>query len=211
MEWQNILDSIESQQEYEKKCCLHAAKEKLDRLDKKYEDLKNLQYERDLICSDLVNYIRNNIWNSPLNIFSCLTGGFLWEAWKWFNYKQDVIDDEESDEKVFEGSYNFVVSTIKRIFFDNSDDFEVKEMINVWGYDSLEITYVHTPSKKEFIIEIPNFRCADDKNYRYMLDGYHLKYHSSEHVIEMLDAGWDLDKLSNTIFLYVNGQFPVED
>jgi len=174
---------------------LEETKKRLEKANVKQEQIDNLKYEKELILDNVFNLIREDIAQSYYNIFRFFnTNELLWEAWKYslFKEKGRLQEIEEAHEKepndcksleVFENSYNFVLRTIKDRLIPEKyrDESTLVELID-WCYSTAyEFTFKYKDI--EFIICVPMFNNANDKNYLEMLSGYILRFKESEYCI----------------------------
>lgn len=174
---------------------LEETKKRLEKANKKQEEIDNLKYEKELILGNVFDLIREDIAQSYYNIFRFFnTSELLWEAWKYSSFKRQgrLQEIEESHKKEpeycksledFENAYDFVLRTVKdRLIPEKYRDESTLVEIVDWSYS---IAYEFTFKYKdiEFIICVPMFNNVNDKNYLEMLSGYVLRFRESEHCI----------------------------
>ena len=172
---------VDNQEEVEKKFILDEINLRLDRLAKKEEKIKTLEYEKNLILNDICAAINTDLRNSRWNLFSYFNVDIFWKAWKYCHYKEDLVKNKEikKDEyRTYESSFGYTKDHVARIFFgdDLKDVVTFKTIMKYWetGYE-----YVFNYKDQEITIFIPTFMC-DQKTYEDMLNGYHASYRESE-------------------------------
>lgn len=193
---------FENQEKKEKQELLDKIKKVQDRLNNKDKVIEELQYERNLIFSNLCSIISNDLKNSVFNIFRGLTSDICWKAWKWSQYK-DSIDEELANGKLTKDEYdkyktcfNITVSRVSDYFFGKlKDELIFKEIVKNWtvGYD-----YVYTYKDQEISIFIPIFH-ADTKDYCYALTGYKAGYKESAHVQGYITSSLDYKEVAEKV------------
>lgn len=193
----------ESEENAKAKYALDETKKRIEKANKKQEEINNLAYEKGLIITDVLNIIKEDINQSYYNIFRYLNvNDLLWEAWKYSSFKNKGAlseiekSHEESPEcckslKDFETSYDFVLKIVKdRLIPDKYRDESILVRIINYSYStSYEFTFKY--KDVEFIICIPIFNHVNDKNYSELLSGYILRFNESEYCV-----GWGFSSVN---------------
>ena len=198
-----LRESIEKQEESRKQEVLDKIKEAQDRIAKKDELIKELQFERDLIFKDFLGIVNKDLHDSSFNIFGGYVDNFLWKAWMW-SCNKDRLNEELKKEELKKEEYKsyklfFEISTkeVKNAFFgDLEDDVKFKEITMYWttGYE-----FTYTYKNQEITIFIPLFY-ADDKNNLYnTLRGYRVNYKESEHCQGWICGGLDYKEVGKQL------------
>lgn len=193
---------MEAEEQAKKQELLDSIKQAQDRLAKKDETIKELQFERDLIFGNFLNIINERLRLSPFNIFYGFKEEIFWKAWRWSHYKEavkaelekgEITEDEYKNHKT---CFELTTRTVKEKFFgDLKDKVKFKEIIRNWtvGYD-----FTYTYKKQEITIFVPTFY-ADEKTYEYVLNGYRANYKESEYVQGYICSGLDYKEVAKKL------------
>lgn len=185
----DILDKYEAIDVAKAGYALSEINKRVGKANKKQEEIDNLIYEKELIIGDVINLIREDISQSYYNIFSFVRiRNLLWEAWDYFWLKKEGETEKEHLKgpegsislEDFEKSYNVVIGTVKdKLIPEKYRDESILVEIMDWN---LSTAYEFTFKYKdiEFIIGVPMFKNANNKNYLEMLSGYTLKFREDE-------------------------------
>ena len=191
-------DILKQDEEFELAKAQYALDEtnkRIDKANKKQEEINNLTYEKGLILVDVFNVIREDIAQSYYNIFRYFNvGDLLWEAWKYSSFKekgrlQEIEEAHKKDPKYckpledFENAYNFVLRTVKDRLIPEKyrDESTLVEIVDWWYSTAYKFTFKYKDI--EFIICVPMFNNVNDKNYLELLSGYVLRFRESEYCI----------------------------
>ena len=194
---------FENQEEIEKKFIIDEIKARQDKLEKKDEQIANLEYEKGLILSDILNTINTDLRNSSWNLFRYFDADIFWQAWRYCQHKDELKEDVKNGEMTKDDfdksktSFEYTKDVVQRKFFGEEfkDKVKFKEILKNWevGYE-----YVFTYKKQEIQVFIPTFMC-DAKTYDYMLSGYHASYRESEVCISWITQDLDYNKVAERL------------
>ena len=171
------------------------------RLTQKQEAIASLQYEANLIVTDICRTIQEDLWAQPqYNMFYGFNNELFYEAWRYFNQhkKKDFKPYEDKEVKSKERrSFNFVDDHLRQCIFTDPDDAKMIECLDYCYSIGYDFTYKY---KGEIIqIYIPLFQRADGKNYLDMLSGYRLKFKESEYGWGWIAGGLDYRELKTKL------------
>ena len=179
---------------------LKTIKTKQDKIKAKEDLIENLLYEKSLITQDLCKSVKE-IQDSYFGLFRYIVNGdFMWRTWKYFNYKDEVENDEELTEEEkerYRNDFEFVTVRIKRAF-ELDDDFELLAVSMYNYYAGYYFQYKYTGDKyrhEEIEIYIPDFTRGDIQD----IGGYHINYKSSECCWDYIANGLDYHELAKTL------------
>ena len=196
----NYMLSLEEKEKAEAEYVLNQYKDRLAKVDKKDEEIKNLTYERNLIFQDAMSIVNNDIKNSALNIFRYMDGMFLWKAWKYHFYPNEITDDngkvDEKKTKEYKSCLDYAKSIIEARFFENNKKFKYSKilMYNYGAYYEFEYTY----GKGTLEIAVPVFGGVNEKTYVDTMGGYAVRYVDGN-VHYLLAQGFDFDIIKKNI------------
>lgn len=199
-----LCDKIEKQEEETKKQeLLNEIKKAQDRIAKKDELIKELQFERNLIFKDFLYIIDKDLHGSSFNIFGGYVDDFLWKAWMW-SCNKDNLNEKLKKEELTKEEYKsykrfFEISTkeVKDAFFgDLKDDIKFKQITMYWttGYD-----FTYTYKDQEIIIFIPLFYADDEHTLYDTLSGYRVNYKENEVVLGWICGGLDYKEVAKKL------------
>lgn len=190
-----FIEDEEKQEIIKSQYALDETKRRLEKANKKQEEIDNLKYEKDLILENVFSHIKEDIAQSYYNIFRYLiVDDLLWEAWKYSLYKnKGSLEEIEKSHKEnpeyckplkdFEDSYNFVVEKVKIRLIPSKykDESNLVEIIDCNRSSSYEFKFKY--KDVEYAICVPVFVNANKDNYAELLSGYKLEFKESEHCI----------------------------
>ena len=184
-------------------------KKRQERLAAKEEAIRNLNYEKDLIISDICGVIAQDLPLSGHYVFRGLSAGTLLEkAWSYCNYKDKVGYYEKEEAKDEDkGAYQFACLTIERNILLDNKEFKFNNRIVDYCYGLFyEFEYIIRGHK--IWICIPNYEAANSKNYIELLQGHIVRYQESENVIGILTSNIDYKELAKDLIAWVNKTWP---
>lgn len=159
---------------------------RFDMLHNKDNEIKKLQYERDLIEEDIIGGIKNDIASFCYNIFRMSTPNLLDQAWRYHYLKSEERLHElgNKEKKELKSSYDYVVLMVKRQLVPEKyhDKMKLTDVYN-WCY-STAYEFRFELKNLNFNIFIPNFQSANSKNYLELVMGYRLEFDVGDHCQE---------------------------
>ena len=191
---------------------------KVSRLTNKNKAIEDLQYERDLIKNDIIRYIKSEYYGSSANIFAYIKSEVRYEAWLYFNHKDDekfewkenAKKDKNSkySKKESETAFNYLTDVVRSKFDLNKEKFELKELYDFWNGKALEYIFEYKKEDNSLVtiqLDIPDFSMISDESCDYFLAGYRaaVKDPNSDYVWNTIAADLDYrvirDKIKNLI------------
>lgn len=194
----SLEDFAKQEEKFEEAKALYALKEtdkRIEKANKKQEEIDNLTYEKGLILQNALDVIREDINQSYYNIFRYLNiRETLWLTWKYAHFKkenrlEDIEKDYKKDKKYnkplkdYKVAFDFVVDTVKdrlipEKYRKKSDLIKIIDCNHSTQY---EFTFKY--KNIEYGICIPMFINANQDNYLELLGGYALRFKDSEYCI----------------------------
>lgn len=160
---------------------------KVSRLENKNKAIENLQYERDLIKNDIIQYVKSEYYGSSANIFAYISLEVRREAWLYFNHKDDAEfewkenakKDKNSkySKKEAETAFNFILSVVRSKFDLSEEKFKLKDLYDFWNSKALEFIFEYKKEDDSLVaiqLDIPDFSAISDESFEYFLAGYHV-------------------------------------
>ena len=145
-------------------------------IDEKSELIKKINFEKTLIIDDLVKTIKT-LSSSEISLIWGANSQYFHDAWRYFNYKDKVEDEEEK--KKWKQSYEYVIAKINSTILLDNKNFKLKKIV-VYGYDGYQYAFEYKYKKQTFEIAIPMFDHTTSENYKEMLLGYRIFIQTSE-------------------------------
>lgn len=168
---------------------------RFDAIKDKKKKIDELELECDLIKDNIIEIIRNDLNNSSLNMFYGFNSNLLRNAFIYNYHKDDKDGYDEKALKEMRDNFNFVTNRIKEILFP---DYDFK-LVNIFDYCYTAAYEFHYEYKDRFyIIRIPVFAGANEKNCDIILNGY--AFGIEEGVTQhILICDLDAEKIKNKI------------
>lgn len=142
-------------------------KTRLDKANKKQEQINDLTYEKELIIGNVIDCIKEDLNESAYNLFRYCNSHVLREAWFYFNHQHDdesvfcISQSGKSLKKEYEGAFNFVTAVINKNILFEDPDFVLTGVTDFNFSSSYEFEYSY--KDKKLRIGIPAFPNANDK------------------------------------------------
>lgn len=149
---------------------------RIEKYKQKEEEIENLKYESNLIVSDIIGTIREDLEESFYNIFKWYQKDILSKTWKFSRDKDN--EDFKKDKKEYDehkACYEVVINRVKVGLIPEKYHKRLKlvEIID-FNYET-EYEFKFQYKTLEFIICTPVFHNATKENYTDILSGYKLK------------------------------------
>lgn len=200
----NYIKNLEEERLLKAKLLLNKINHKQDLINKKNEQIENLNYEKDLITEDIVHTIKNSLQDSEFNLIWGASSVYR-DAWR-YGYNKDYPDanifkDDETKDKA-KKAYKWVTDSIKEKILLNNKKFKLKS-ISVYGYDNQGYSFYYTYGKQAFEIYIPMFNTTNKDNYKEMLLGYRILIKTSDNCWKCILYNIDYHQLANNFKEYL--------
>ena len=189
--------------QYESELILGKLDECKGRLKRKCEAIEELQYERDLIVNDIVSTINNKIRNSSINLFAGFKEDFLYNAWRWDGFRQDIENElknsviTEEQYKTYESCFDYVKTMVLKTFFtdDMRSHAKLEEILN---YCHIGYVFTFDYCDEKIQILIPTF-FSTPETYESMLSGYRALFRENEVSWRLISSGLDYRKVAEEL------------
>lgn len=185
---------------------LEALNYRVERLKAKQKAINELKYDEQVITNDIITFMKDQMYLSTLNKMVGVTGGTLWEAWRWFNHKP-LEEQPDSAVKInwdeCKKSFDYLTSLMNTYYLIDYKNFKLEEVLLNRASDDLELEYVYEPTQRKIAITVPNFQAINADSFTELLDGYTVRYYEYEHVRSILIRSWDIEKIQKAIDKYV--------
>ena len=184
-----------------------------EKLKAKEESIENLQYERNLVLNDILTVIREDLNQSGYNMFRYLNEGDLfWEAWRYGNHHKDKDFEPYQDKEVKKKekqSFEFVTHQIEHMLLKDNPDFKFDNEVIDSDF-SLYYEFTYKYKNQKIYVCIPNFKCATDRNYLSLLNGYVIRYRESEYCTGWITSDLDYHNIYEKLMAWINEHWPEE-
>lgn len=196
--WDAFLDAFEEKEQNENQRLIDKLNLINERLIKKDYDIKELNYERNLILKDLIEIIKS-IKYSALSLIGGIKDEAYWQAWKyfWLKNQKEKSEEDKKDLKEYKGIFNLLVNDfIFNKLLSKNKDFKLKE-ISMFNYGE-QYWFQYTYKNKVVEIVVPCFSCANEKNYLDIMCGYKF-YECDDYVRRIIASNLNYKELAKSI------------
>lgn len=197
----NWYYSVDNREELISNYILNSIKSRTEKQAQKQVEIDNLTYEKGLIVDDIIKIIKEDLANCSYNIFRYFNiDDTMWRAWRYFNLKKEKkLKELEPSEGLTETDYknalDFIETQVKNTLIP--EEYSDAKLVDFIAYnynaEAYELTYKIKDKNNdlEFLIEIPMFNQANEKNYLTMASGYSLRQHiGCEITLEFSELDW---------------------
>lgn len=184
-------------------------KKRQERLAAKEEVITNLNYEKDLIISDICGVIAQDLSLSGYYLLRGFDASSLLEkAWRYNSFKDKIgYYEKEENKEEDKGAYQFIRMLIEKDILLDNKEFKFNNRIINYNYElCYEFEYVIRGHK--IWISIPNYSRADSKNYIELLQGHVVRYEESENVHGIITNNIDYHELAKDLIAWINKTWP---
>lgn len=162
-------------------------------LKQKEDQIKQLEYEHELIEKDIVVKIKDRLFYSEYNKFRYSYATFA-KVQAYCNKKVELSDEELKD---YECAFNTVTKDIKENILLNDSKFKLENITNYWHGTAFNFYYKYKTYNIQIVI--PLFESVNNDNYPTMLEGYVVYYEYKPNCWEAITYGFDLEKIANDL------------
>lgn len=189
--------SYEAKQELARQATLSNLQQKQDFLKEKNALVERLEYEKTLIQNDIISYIQTDI-NSYFGMFSGLSDQMYSKFFQIFHQPKEKRTKEEQD------LYKMIINDITTKFLHSNKDFKIDDVYDYNFGEKYEFFFKY--KKHRVYITIPQFSCANEKNYLSLLTGYDFGIEKNEHYFEVLYSSLRYEEVADFIKNWVENQ-----
>lgn len=176
------VEDYQNLNDLKNKFILDEIKRRQDMVKDKESSIKQLQYENNLILTDICNVIKDDMFKSQkYNVLAYFNMETFYDIFRYFNH-QESFEEEHSSKYVEQTKehLNVITSILKQEFFGKyAKDFELVQIYDFNYTQAYE--FVFKSKEHEIMINVPMYQNANAENYLDMLHGCYVNYREGEY------------------------------
>lgn len=181
---------------------------RITKLNNKQEAIKNLQYEHNLIESDIIHFIKIELYHSEFNLFKLIDDLFI-QAIKYINRKNINWEESKYTKEACKHAYTIIISIVSKYILKNKPGFKLDTILDYFFGCYYELEFIY--KRKRIRIDIPMYKAVNPNNYTELLYGYRVYIKTGSNSWLQLFTNVDYRVIADNLEKYINEEMNNND